>query len=345
MKPDVQALLICASVVAAVCDFAGQQLRIGIIDFYGLNRLSPTQLRQTLTFKEGDNISLEEGRHAASVSESERRLSQLPGVSDARTMFVCCDDGRVIAYVGIVEDGAPVMHFRTAPTGTVRLPADVAAAGDEFDAALTAALQHGDVREDHSQGHALNHDRRMRAVQNRFIKYAARGLPLLRRVLHESSDPAHRALAAQVLGYVADKRSVVDDLIEAMSDPDDNVRNNAMRTLFVFLHAAPSSSRRVPPVPFQPFVALLNSPVWSDRNKASLALAALSEKRDPALLTELRREALAPLIEMSRWTSQQHAHEPFMIVARIAGYSDRDAHAAWDRGERELVISAALKRQ
>jgi hypothetical protein len=34
-----------------------------------------------------------------------------------------------------------------------------------------------------------------------------------------------------------------------------------------------------------------------------------------------------------------------MIVARIAGYSDRDAGAAWGRGERELVISATLKQR
>jgi hypothetical protein len=44
-----------------------------------------------------------------------------------------------------------------------------------------------------------------------------------------------RALAAQVLGYVSDKQAVVGDLVQAMSDPFDDVRNNAMRALLVFV--------------------------------------------------------------------------------------------------------------
>ena len=206
-------------------------------------------------------------------------------------------------------------------------------------------MQRGDTEEDRSQGHALNHDPRMRVVQERFIEYAERDLPLLRRVLRESSDPTHRALAAQVLGYAADKQSVVDDLVDALGDPFDEVRNNAMRTLLVFAEAAPSPSQRVPRVPYQPFIGLLNSPVWSDRNKASLALMALSEKRDPALLALLRRDALASLIEMARWKNAGHAQAAFIIVGRIAGYSDAAAQAAWDRGARDAVISAALNRR
>ena len=33
----------------------------------------------------------------------------------------------------------------------------------------------------------------------------------------------------------------------------------------------------------------------------------------------------------------------FTILGRIAGYSDRTAHTLWDRGDREVVIEAAVK--
>jgi hypothetical protein len=34
----------------------------------------------------------------------------------------------------------------------------------------------------------------------------------------------------------------------------------------------------------------------------------------------------------------------FIILGRIAAYSDEATKAAWNRGEREVVISAALRR-
>ena len=182
----------------------------------------------------------------------------------------------------------------------------------------------------------------MRTIQERFVTYADRDLPELRRVLRDSSDPGHRALAAQILGYAADKQAVVEDLVHGMSDPSEDVRNNAMRALMVFANAAPTAARSVPSIPYQPFISLLNSPAWSDRNKAAGALKALSRNRDPQLLARLRNEAIAPLVEMARWKSDGHALFAFIILGRIAGYSDQAALGVWDRGEREIVISAAM---
>ena len=40
-------------------------------------------------------------------------------------------------------------------------------------------------------------------------------------------------------------------------------------------------------MPYEPFVDLLNSPVWTDRNKSSIALMDISSTRDPRLLSLL----------------------------------------------------------
>ena len=90
-----------------------------------------------------------------------------------------------------------------------------------------------------------------------------------------------------------------------------------------------------------PFIRFLDSPVWTDRNKASLALMMLSERRDPALLAALRRDAIAPLAEMARWKSTGHAQPAFITLARIAGYSDETALTAWASGDRDTIIKAA----
>ena len=123
-----------------------------------------------------------------------------------------------------------------------------------------------------------------------------------------------------------------------MNDPSENVRNNAIRALMVMAEMTPVPGRSVPRIPYQPFIALLNSPVWSDRNKASGALMALTQERDPELLGALQRQAVTALVEMARWKSEGHAQAAFFILARIAGYSDDAAFGLWQRGEREVVI-------
>jgi hypothetical protein len=283
------------------------------------------------------------GDTPAFFRSSEERLMQVPGVVRVRFEPVCCDSGAMIVFVGIEEQGAPTLRLRPAPTGAERLPADVIQIGQEFSKAFMAAVQRGDAGEDRSQGHSLMHDPATRAIQERFAGLARRDLPLLRAVLRNASDAAERALAAQVVAYAADKQSVVDDLVRAMSDASEEVRNNAMRALMVFAEAAPGPKGVTLRVPAGPFIEFLNSLVWSDRNKASLALMALSTRRDPGLLAELRKSALPQLVEIARWKSAGHAFPAFMILARVAGYQDDDAGALWARGDRETVIRSVRR--
>ena len=337
-------LLVGCLMLVPAPELVGQDLQVGIIDFHGLNRVSVAVVQQALTFKEGDILSPGvEGR--AIVTALEDRLSKVPGVVGARINVVCCEQGRAMVYVGIQEEGAASLRFRPAPEGTMRLAKDIVQAGEEFTQALISAVQRGTAGEDDSQGHAISDDPAMRVVQERFLAYAARDLSHLRVVLRDSSDERHRALAAQVLGYVADKPAVVDDLLYAMSDPFDEARNNAMRTLLVFAAATPTAAQPAIRIPYDPFIALLASPVWSDLNKASVALMHLSKDRDPQLLDRLRREAIAPLVEMARWKSAGYGMAAFAILGRIAGHSEEAIQRAWERGERDAVINAVLAAQ
>jgi hypothetical protein len=334
-----------ALVIANTYPLASQEFEIGIIDFYGLGRVSENEARQALAFKVGDTISLSGDKPPAIQAESERRLSTLPGVARGHPNIVCCDAGRVIVYVGVEGREQRATRFRPPPRGNARLPADIVRSGNELSAAVMSAIQRGDAGEDDTQGHALFHDPAARAIQERFVGYATRDLQQLRTVLRTSADSDHRALAAEILGYVANKQGVVSDLVYAMGDSSSDVRNNASRSLVVFARMASTSTRPTVRVPYRPFIELLQSPVWTDRNKASLALMELTAHRDSKLLVALRRQAIVPLIEMARWKSQGHATPALMILGRIAGQSDVAIRAALTGDEREGVINAALKRQ
>ena len=130
-----------------------------------------------------------------------------------------------------------------------------------------------------------------------------------------------------------------------MDDPDESVRNNATRALAVIAQLASGSPELKIRVPAKPFVSLLNSPVWTDRNKASMALMALSTSRDRELIASLREQALPSLIEMARWKSEGHAFAAFALLGRIGGLSEDAIHTLWSRGDREAVIDTALKRR
>ncbi len=309
---------------------------IGIIDFYGLHNILEKQAREALLIKEGDPVP-------ASFDETLKRLTSLPGVDEATVTPVCCDQGKSVLFFGIKEKGIFPPKFSPPPTGKVQLPPDIMAAGKAFEQALYEAILRGDSAEDASQGHALFHAPAVRTLQNRFIEFAGRDFELLRKVLHDSADGQQRALAAQILAYTKNKRAVVQDFVAAMRDSDENVRNNSMRSLARMAYAERLHKLNLK-IPWQPFIEMLNSTVWTDRNKASAALLELTERRDPSLLFQLHQQAMGSLIEMARWNSKGHAYPGFFILGRIAGLSEEKINGAWELNDRESVIAAAQRK-
>jgi hypothetical protein len=327
-------LTLVLMLLSAQSDF--QMPAIRTIDFYGLRTVSDTRVRQALQIKEGDTPP-------ESPIPAQLRVEALPRIIKARLNFVCCEKGKTTLYVGIQEQGSPTLEFRAAPTGAVRLPFDVPPAGDAFEKAFTHAMEAGDHVEDQSQGHALMHFAEARAAQQKFISLAALHPAILHDVLRNSADARQRALAAQILGYAADKRDVVADLIYATRDPDGDVRNNATRALWIIAKLAQRKPELGIQVPAATFIDLLNSIVWTDRNKSSYALLETTEKRDPAILAEIRERALPSLVEMAHWKAIGHAQPAIFLLGRIGGMSEDDIQAAIDRGDRESVISAGVK--
>jgi hypothetical protein len=315
---------------------------IGIIDFYGLHTISQAQARQVLGIKEGESIpDTAEGKKFQQAAQ--QRLEALPGVLEAQLSFVCCNADKAILYVGITEKGSPVLSFRAAPQGKVRLPEDIVKAGEDFQEAFSEAAQKRDFEEDSSKGYALDQYPAVRRVQERFVALASKNMSVLRDVLQNSSDAQQRALAAQVIGYGADRQSVAQDLAEAVRDPDGGVRNNATRALWLIAGYAQKHPELHIVISAEPFVDMLNSIDWTDRNKSSAVLVPLTERRDPALLTLLRQHALQSLIEMARWKALGHAFGACLILGRIGNLPEGALKDQCWNGDREAVISAALK--
>jgi hypothetical protein len=319
---------------------AQQAPPIGIIDYYGLRSVTEQQARQSVGLREGDALPDPWPEFRA---KAEGRLKSLPNVTQARLQGVCCDAGKLIIFIGIREKGTPPLRFRSAPLGKVRLPDKIVKAGEAYSDAVTNAVLKGEASEDDSQGHALIANAEARAFQEGFITYAAQNLNLLRAVLRGSADAKHRALAAEIIAYAPNKQDIVKDLVYGTRDADSDVRNNSLRALGVIAKFAQSSSARGIKVPLKPFVELLNSIEWTDRNKSALALFSLTASRDPLVLAYLRRRVLDSLVDMSRWKSPGHAQYPFFILGRVGNIPEDEIQKAWDEGKRESLIERVLQ--
>ncbi len=309
--------------------------RVGIIEFYGLRKVSLARLEQALGVREGDPMPPSK----AAVEES---LEAVPGVVRARVEAVCCAAGQAILFVGIEEKGAPHAEFRPIPAKQITLPAAIVETYRELLRAVEQAARLGERGEDFVEGHSRMADPASRALQQRLVALAGEHLPALRDVLRSSADDEQRAIAAAVLGYAPQKSAVVDDLQFALQDSDEKVRGNAARALSAFAVLARRNAEQGIKISPTWLVEMLHSIVLSDRQTACHALLNLTEDRNADALALIRERAMGSLAEMARWKSLEYALPAYILLGRAAGIAEADIHSEWERGNREQMIRKAL---
>lgn len=140
-----------------------------------------------------------------------------------------------------------------------------------------------------------------------------------------------------MLGYSLKSKRQIAALVHASHDPDAEVRNNAVRSLYVLAH---SSSKTASEIPAQGLIDLLNSGIYSDRNKAFFLLSVLTSTRDPELLRRLRSECLPSLIEIARWQNPGFKRLSLLMLGRIAGIDEARINQLIESGKGEDLITA-----
>ncbi|HEX3681097.1 MAG TPA: hypothetical protein VHU83_01050 [Bryobacteraceae bacterium] len=312
--------------------------RVGLIEIYGAHKTPVQKIKAAVGANPGDPMPSRDG--------IEDRVGKLPGVLAARVEAACCDQRKMILYVGVEEKDAPHFDFHPTPTGDLTLAPGLEDKYREFLEAVAGSIRGRNADEDLTNGYSLMADPECRNLQSDFIPLVTRDLTMIDRVVRESSDPEQRAAAAYLIQYgprtAHSSKFIVDALQYALRDQDETVRENAMRAL----HAVAVGGKLHPEqqVDIEPtwFVELLNSVVWSDRHNATLALVNLTDTGNTETLALIRQRALASVIEMARWHDLQHALPAFILAGRLAGLSESEIQAAWLSGSREPVLEQAL---
>lgn len=331
--------------------------RIDNIELYGLKTIPAQTVRKALGVKQGDFMLLSPGgtslrdsalflvaripgsRFALVDNDSLiQRLRKIPGVENAAAVPVANPGASATLFVGIQEFGGTRFVYRPAPSGPESLPKDISSAYDDNFAALAEAIRdpNSQLDEDDSQGHALFTDPKMRAAEQKAIDFDKANLGAVISVLRNSAEAHEREAAAWAIGYAPYKRAVVPELIDAAHDPDEHVRNTATRAIGVIAEFAanePETGIHIDPAPF---AAMLNSVVWTDRNKGTMVLLSMS----PEALQPVRGLILPSLIEMAHW-KDPHFEDALRLLGHIAGMPDEDVEQYIKAGDRNHIIDAA----
>ncbi|MEX2264666.1 MAG: hypothetical protein WD696_22115 [Bryobacteraceae bacterium] len=218
--------------------------------------------------------------------------------------WVCCESaGTAILYVGVrATDRRP--QFRPTPTGAIRLDDEDLAIYDRL-----MELNHEAV----TTGRSGPKDE-ARRIEDQVMARAGVRAARWREVALNSGDKRHRAAAIHLAPYGAKDQALADALAAASQDADALVRNNAVRAMSVLARSSRDSSHvRLDPTPL---LNLFDSVHWTDWNKASFALEALTEASDPKLLAEIAARATGPLRQIANWPPM-HSEPGSVILKRV----------------------------
>lgn len=324
-------LLIVILIAASIASGQDKPKLIGEVEFFGYTGINLNKLRAALPFQETDSFTVE--TFAAKLESAREAIKRVTGQWPTDVTNVCCDDqGNWIIFIGLSGN---TISYNPPPKGNTRLPENILNLYERFIKSNMESVQQGASTEDRSKGYALSAYPPLRSIQLEMRAYAVGHDRLLRDVLETASDDQQRIVAAELLGYARQSVSQIATLVRANRDSNGTVRNNATRALIVLAESSPKAAMRIPA---EGFIELLLSGTWTDLNKVSGLLHAVTKSRNAKLLAQLRqREVLERLIEMARWRS--HGEAARYILGRIAGIDESRLEGLVRSGKVEVIIN------
>ena len=284
--------------------------RVAYIEFFGYQGIDIEAVRKALPVHEGDALN---GRTVQRIRDAVRHATgRMPEVG-----IVCCtnDGGRTVT-IGLAIERPQLFH--AAPHEKVRVSSRLAKLHHVMDRAEMAAAEQGRPEEEQKVGYRLlKADAASRTAELAVREYVLAHQDEVTHVLTSAASAQQRAIAADCLGFGRQTPEQRAALLEAVLDPNDEVRNQATRALGEILEADNSLAMYLSP---DPFLAVLRfGDAGTDRNKSTWMLELLTRSRDAKLLARIKSEAWEPVMEIARWRLTGWAAAPLIILCRIQG--------------------------
>jgi hypothetical protein len=284
------------------------------IEFFGYEGLDLPAIRQALPVHEGDAMKKD------TLDRVKTAASEITGRKADVGATCCVGDGDFFLTVGLRPPAAGI--FYSAPTGSVRVPAELAGLYRKMDKAEEAAFARGVYEEVPGKGYRLSKDPAAGAAETAVRNYAQGHEADLLEVLKSARDPEQRQIAADAIGLANPSDAHLADYIAAAGDPDSTVRNNVTRALGEMAMADPALGAKIP---LDRFLVNIRAGSSTDLNKVTLLLADVTQSRDPKMLARIKAEDYEALWQFARWRITGWNFAPRLILARVAGVPEEQA--------------------
>lgn len=328
-------LLFCLLLLAPAPDSADAQQTLEAIDLFGTDQITAEQVRSRL----GDTIRAmvrtrmggDRERARAMYDRVRAGIHEMGAFAYVELALVNYPErGGAYLTVDVVDesDREERMSFSPAPTDDVPDPGGLLAAWREYERTGLELLMGGEISSapDCAAHHCLwGFDHPSLAPYRERFEAVPEHRDELVRVLREDRDAEDRAAAAYLLAHLTGVQELVDALVPSISDPDETVRNNAMRVLGIVVNERPGVE-----LDLEPVLRAVRYPATTDRNKAMLVLFGVAGR--PELQDRIVRGAGPVLLEALRLRQPNNHDTAYLILRRLSGetFGERD-YEAWRR--------------
>ncbi len=129
-------------------------------------------------------------------------------------------------------------------------------------------------------------------------------------ILRTDPDPQRRASAAFLIGHFQDPNEIITILTPSVTDPESAVRNNVLRVIGTTLYKS-----RITHLDAKPFIALLDSPYLTDRNKALNILLVIAE--NPAMKQQILQVSGQRIVDLLQLTQPDNHNLAYALLKKI----------------------------
>ncbi|HAH07043.1 MAG TPA: hypothetical protein DCM05_11050 [Elusimicrobia bacterium] len=308
------------------------------IEVYGTSTLTDAELKK-LEPKVKRYLYLDAGKTKATrraaesqQKELESEILKLGGFAYARMQKVAAPkDGGVVVVFDVVENGAKDarMPFRAAPAGFLPDPAGLLAAWKHYynlgwDLARRSAISADrvDCPAFYCTWGAATPE--LGALQDQFIEKVPKNKDLLLQVMREDADAQKRADALVLLAYLKDGIEVSKAAELGLSDPDDRVREAAMRVFSDIIVYKSDVS-----VPVEKIAQVMDYPSVDDRTRALAVMLGIANH--PLYRRFLLQSGSTQVLKLLR-TKNSSNHEMALTALKMLSGENHDGrdYDAWE---------------
>jgi hypothetical protein len=299
---------------------------IASLETFGSNRLNETSLRQLLG-KKLDAWFAKGLKGDASSIEDEQKLKE---IIQKKYAFALAEwsiiqyfepgDLAVHVTLDLVEpkDVATRMPFQTAPKEKLADPDDFIKKWQEYEDLSLDLIDKGELEAESADCVAFHcpfgHKHlKLQKYEKMFVDGVKKNEQALVDITKKDSRPEYRGAACYLLAYLKDGKKVVNYLVDRIKDPEDIVRNNALRVLGDIAELHPEYV-----IPLNPILEAIRFPRVSDRSKSVYVLYHLASN-SRQVRDEILKGSVPDLLKILESKQPDHRELAHGILRKISG--------------------------